>query len=147
MSTRLDWKPVACIPYDGREACFSDCHGGTVYCLAVYDAVSRRLHTVSHPFVMDKETGALAFHSPEGRKGDVVLLSKFGMIGEFYLGRMVGGVFEGGDTPDFLRRDTLFLIREAPSRLCTVARTDTTKRYRYVRYFGPYKGYCNVAEV
>lgn len=84
---------------------------------------------------------------PEGRKGDVVLLSKFGMIGEFYLGRMVGGVFEGGDTPDFLRRDTLFLIREAPSCLCTVARTDTTKLYRYVRYFGPYKGYCNLAEV
>lgn len=147
MSTRLEWKPVACIAYDGREACFPDCHGGTVYCLAVYDETSESMHTVSHPFVMDKETGALTFHSPGNRKGDVVLLSKFGMIGEFYLGRMVGGVFEGSDTPDFLHRDTLYLIDETPSRLCTVVRTDTTKRYRYVRYFGPYKGYCNVAEV
>lgn len=115
--------------------------------LAVYDETSESMHTVSHPFVMDKETGALTFRSPGNRKGDVVLLSKFGMIGEFYLGRMVGGVFEGSDTPDFLHRDTLYLIDETPSRLCTVVRTDTTKRYRYVRYFGPYKGYCNVAEV
>ena len=147
MSTRLDWKPVACISYNGAEARFPDCHGGTVYCLAVYDASSKRLRTVSHPFVTDMETGRMSFRSPGNRKGDVVLLSKFGMIGEFYLGRMVGGVFEGSDTPDFRLRDTLFFIREAPSRLCTVARTDTVKRYRYVRYFGPYKGYCDVSEV
>lgn len=147
MSTRLDWKPVACIPYDGREARFPDCHGGTVYCLATYDAGHRRLQTVSHPFSVDRETGAMAFRTATGRRGDVVLLSKFGMIGEFFLGRMVGGVFEGSQTPDFRRRDTLHLIREAPSRLVTQVRTDTARRYRYVRYFGPYKGYCNISEV
>lgn len=147
MSTRLDWKPVACIPYDGREARFPDCHGGTVYCLATYDAGHRRLQTVSHPFSVDVETGAMAFRTATGRRGDVVLLSKFGMIGEFFLGRMVGGVFEGSQTPDFRRRDTLHLIREAPSRLVTQVRTDTARRYRYVRYFGPYKGYCNISEV
>lgn len=89
----------------------------------------------------------MAFRTATGRRGDVVLLSKFGMIGEFFLGRMVGGVFEGSQTPDFRRRDTLHLIREAPSRLVTQVRTDTAHRYRYVRYFGPYKGYCNISEV
>ena len=112
-----------------------------------YDAGRRRLQAVSHPFSVDVETGAMAFRTATGRRGDVVLLSKFGMIGEFFLGRMVGGVFEGSQTPDFRRRDTLYMVRKAPGRLCTVARTDTTKRYRYVRYFGPFKGYCDVAEV
>lgn len=147
MSSRQEWKPVACIPYNKQELCFPDCHGGTVYCVATYNADTNILHTVSHPFSLDKDTGEMTFHIPGKRKGDIVLLSKFGMIGEFYLGRMIGGVFEGSNTPDFRLRDTLFLIREAPSRLYTVAHTDTVKRYRYVRYFGPYKGYCNVAEV
>ena len=64
------------------------------------------------------------------------------------------GYHEGVDSADLrglYRAYELFatghLIREAPSRLVTQVRTDTARRYRYVRYFGPYKGYCNISEV
>ena len=80
---------------------FNDCHGGTVYCLASYDAGSKKLVTLSHPFSVDVDSAKMEFYAPEKETEDVVLFSKFGMIGEFFLGRMVGGVFEGSRSPGF----------------------------------------------
>ena len=70
------------------------------------------------------------------------------MIGEFFLGRMVGGVFEASNHPDFRRPDTLFAIKERPSRLRNVVcLPDKGKAYRYVRYYGPPTRHCNVSEL
>ncbi len=87
--------------YDGQAAVFNDCHGGTVYCLASYDAGSKKLVTLSHPFSVDVDSAKMEFYAPGKDTEDVVLFSKFGMIGEFFLGRMVGGVFEGSRSPGF----------------------------------------------
>ena len=147
MSNRYDWKPVGWCRYDGQAAVFNDCHGGTVYCLASYDAGSKKLVTLSHPFSVDVDSAKMEFYAPEKDTEDVVLFSKFGMIGEFFLGRMVGGVFEGSQSPGFEHPDTLFRIQDMPLRLCTAVRADSTKAYRYVRYFGPRGGFGNVSEV
>ncbi len=147
MSNRYDWKPVGWCRYDGQAAVFNDCHGGTVYCLASYDAGSKKLVTLSHPFSVDVDSAKMEFYEPEKETEDVVLFSKFGMIGEFFLGRMVGGVFEGSRSPGFEHPDTLFRIKDMPLRLCTAVRVDSTKTYRYVRYFGPRGGFGNVSEV
>ena len=147
MSSRYNWRPVAWCRYDGQAAVFGDCHGGTVYCLAIYDAESKHLETISHPFSVDVDSGGMEFYEPEAETEDVVLLSKFGMLGEFFIGRMVGGVFEGSQSPGFEHPDTLFQIQDVPNRLCTVVRVDSTKAYRYVRYWGPRDGYGNVSEV
>lgn len=147
MSNRYDWKPVGWCRYDGQAAVFNDCHGGTVYCLASYDAGSKKLVTLSHPFSVDVDSAKMEFYAPEKETEDVVLFSKFGMIGEFFLGRMVGGVFEGSQSPGFEHPDTLFRIQDMPLRLCTAVRADSTKAYRYVRYFGPRGGFGNVSEV
>ena len=145
MSDRFSWHPVGWTRYDG-SASFADCHGGTVYCLATYDAAKGVLHAVTSPFNVNVDTGEMTFYEPEESTEDVVLLSKFGMLGEFYLGRMVGGVFEGSDTPDFRRKDTLFRIGETPVRLCTAVRADSSRANRYVRYYGPAGGYGNISE-
>ena len=60
---------------------------------------------------------------------------------------MVGGAFEGSNRADFLQKDTLYVVKEAPVRLYSVVRLSNTKPYRYVRYVGPENGYCNVSEV
>ena len=148
MSNRYDWKPVGWCRYDGQAAVFNDCHGGTVYCLASYDAGSKKLVTLSHPFSVDVDSAKMEFYEPEKETEDVVLFSKFGMIGEFFLGRMVGGVFEASDHPDFRRPDTLFAIKERPPRLRNVVcLPDKGKAYRYVRYYGPRTRHCNVSEL
>lgn len=127
MSNRYDWKPVGWCRYDGQAAVFNDCHGGTVYCLASYDVGSKKLVTLSHPFSVDVDSAKMEFYAPEKETEDVVLFSKFGMLGEFFLGRMVGGVFEGSRSPGFEHPDTLFRIKDMPLRLCTAVRVDSTK--------------------
>ena len=146
MSDRYAWKPVGWTRYDGSNAVFKDCHGGTIYCLAVYDAAHDKLDPVSSPFSVGKENGKMEFYEAREETEDVVLLSKFGMLGEFFLGRMVNGVFEGSNSPSFKQKDTLLLIREIPGRLCTMVKTDSSKAYRYVRYYGPADGYGNISE-
>lgn len=146
MSDRYAWKPVGWTRYDGSNAVFKDCHGGTIYCLAVYDAAHDKLDPVSSPFSVGKENGKMEFYEAREETEDVVLLSKFGMLGEFFLGRMVNGVFEGSNSPSFKQKDTLLLIREIPGRLCTMVKTDSSKAYRYVRYYGPAGGYGNISE-
>lgn len=61
--------------------------------------------------------------------------------------RMIGGKFEGSNDPDFRQKDILYVINEKPERLQTVVRSYSSKPYRYVRYMGPEKSHCNVAEV
>lgn len=146
MSNRYSWKPVGWAKFDGNKAVFKDCHGGTVYCIGTYDAVNNKLNPVSAPFSVNKENGKMEFYDIGKETENIVLLSKFGMIGEFFLGRMVNGVFEGSNLASFEQKDTLFLIRETPYRLCTVIRTDSSKAYRYVRYLGPAGSHGNISE-
>ena len=71
-----------------------------------------------------------------------MLLQKFK---EDFQAHMVGGVFEASDHPDFRRPDTLFAIKERPSRLRNVVcLPDKGEAYRYVRYYGPPTRHCNV---
>lgn len=146
MSDRYNWKPVGWTRYN-KGAIFKFCHGGTIYCLAVYDAKKEELRTVTSPFSVDVENGRMTFYTPQQDTEDVVLLSKFGMLGEFFLGRMVNGVFEGSNVPSFIDKDTLFLINETPNRLCTEVKSNSDKAYKYVRYYGPQGGYGNVSEI
>lgn len=146
MSSRFHWIPVGWDLYDGNAAFFEDCHGGTVYCLATYRAEDGSLSMVTDPFSVNNDDGSLTFYTPENETEDVVLFSKFGMIGEFFLGRMTGGVFEGSNDKGFNQKDTLYEIETAPERLCTSVCINTDRKYRYIRYFGPEDGYCNISE-
>ena len=146
MSDRFSWMPVAWTRYEG-SAVFKDCHGGTIYCVAIYDVENGVLETITSPFSVDVESGKMAYYSPLQETEDVILLSKFGMIGEFFLGRMLNGVFEGSNSSTFETKDTLFIVKQVPDRLCTVIRTDSNPSYRYVRYYAPRGGYGNVSEV
>ena len=147
MSRRFSWKPVACSWWHADSLVFEDCHGGTVYCLARYDADHDEVQVVSHPFSVDEVSGRMHSYKPDSVGHDLTLLSKFGMIGEFYLERMRGGVFLGSNMADFRHADTLYIIKETPERLFTTVLLDTDRRYRYIRYVSPPGGYCNVAEL
>ena len=65
-----------------------------------------------------------------------------------YAGRMVGGVFQGANSPDFSDAVNLCTITNAPPpgayTLQAVANTNT---FRYVRYVSGANGFCDVAEL
>jgi hypothetical protein len=68
-----------------------------------------------------------------------------------YGSRMVGGVFEASNVPDFSRNvETLYTITTAPDQSGTVFTSATVSpsvKYRYIRYVGPPGAYCNVGEL
>lgn len=67
-----------------------------------------------------------------------------------YPGRMTGGKFQVANKDDFSDAVTVATVPEAPAEGTLTklsALSAATKRYRYLRYIGPDKGNCNVAEV
>lgn len=62
--------------------------------------------------------------------------------------RMVLGVFEGANSPDFMDAVPLFLIRREPkSGEITYTDVKVSRGFRYVRYVTPNGGKCNIAEM
>lgn len=62
-------------------------------------------------------------------------------------GRMVGGIFQGSNSPTFATSTNLYTITSSPADgYSTVAVTNSTP-FRYVRYLAPNGGYGNIAEL
>ena len=66
-----------------------------------------------------------------------------------YPARMTGGQFQVANSSDFSDAVTIASVPEAPTEgvLTKLTVPSSTLRYRYLRYIGPDKGSCNVAEV
>lgn len=63
-------------------------------------------------------------------------------------GRMVLGVFEGANKPDFGDAIPLYLIPTAPNQNVLTSQTiNCSKGFRYIRYIGPASAKCNVSEI
>jgi hypothetical protein len=62
--------------------------------------------------------------------------------------RMLLGVFEGANKPDFGDAMPLFLIAQTPAQnILTPQTINCSKGFRYIRYVGPTNAKCNVAEI
>ena len=62
--------------------------------------------------------------------------------------RVVLGVFEGANSPDFMDALPLYIITEAGTlRQMSYADVSCSKGFRYVRYIGPSEQQCNIGEV
>ena len=62
--------------------------------------------------------------------------------------RMLLGVFEGANNPDFTDAVPLYMIKTTPTEgVLTEADINVSRGFRYVRYVGPNDCRCNVAEL
>jgi hypothetical protein len=63
--------------------------------------------------------------------------------------RMTGGIFQGANNASFTEPVTLFTITIAPPEggIVTPQTITNTTAFRFVRYYGPANGNCNVAEL
>ena len=62
--------------------------------------------------------------------------------------RLVLGVFEGANSPDFIDAVPLLMITETPqANVLTEQSINCSKGFRYVRYIGPNDVQCNIAEI
>ena len=62
--------------------------------------------------------------------------------------RLLLGIFEGANNPDFRDAVPLLMITEIPKvNVLTEKSVNCTKGFRYVRYVGPSEACCNIAEI
>lgn len=144
-TAHMEWKPVAWAYFSQDGVAFENVSGGVALMLAVYEAGN--LVSVSEPFELNRETGGVHYFQASDETEEVCLLNKYGQFQELFPQHMVGGVFEGSNNRDFSVKDTMFVIKKNPLRLHNVVVLGGTRPYRYVRYYGPENGYCDVSEV
>lgn len=143
-SKRMDWEPVAWTEFDGKNLVFTDIQKGAVMRVATYEMGHLRFWT--DPFELNI-SNEFQFFTPSDSVQDVTLFAKYSLRADKkFCERMVGGVFEGSNDPDFRQKDILYIIEREPARLQTVVYPRSTKPYRYVRYIGPKDSHCNIAE-
>lgn len=147
LSSRNGWTPIdwAITESDG-SVIFKNVRKGAIMRVASYKEGA--ICFLTDPFYLDRKTNLMHFFSGENGKQDVTLFAKYPINEENdFRNKIVGGVFEGSNTPDFSEKDTLFVVQSKPYRLKTCVRSWSDKEYRYFRYIGPHMAHCNIAEV
>ena len=146
VSDRDRWTPVDWTAYDAGHLAFQYVRKGSFMRIATYE--NGELCFLTDPFYADKQNDEIHYYPVGKERQDVVLYAKCNIeIENRFRNKMIGGVFEGSNHPDFLEKDTLFIIQGKPNRLNTTVKSWSDKEYRYLRYFGPAKGFCNISEV
>ncbi|WP_073345779.1 hypothetical protein [Bacteroides congonensis] len=146
VSDRDRWTPVDWTAYDAGHLVFQYVRNGSFMRVATYE--NGTLCFLTDPFYVDKQSNEICYYPAGKEKEDVVLYAKCDIGREnMFRDRMIGGVFEGSNHPDFSEKDTLFIIQGRPNRLNTTVKSWSDKEYRYLRYFGPPRSACNIAEV
>ena len=145
LSRRLAWVPVVKARTDGRNVSFDDVCSGSMVRLVSIEGDRTRFW--SDPFYVDS-TGRYHFMSVTDSVTDMVALAKYPLRNEMgFRRRMIGGVFEGSNSPDFRPCDTLYIVEKASERLVERVRVNSGREYRYLRYYGPDSSWCHVAEI
>ena len=146
MSSRFSWVPVAVGRFKSGGAEFTDIDAETQV-MRVAGMENGRLRFWSDPFYISV-SGEQCFYHPSDSLQDITVFRKFSHLQELWLmRRMLGGVLEGSNDPSFSNPDTLHVITELPERLQVKVCPKSRGRYRYVRYYGPKNGFCNIAEL
>lgn len=141
-SSKMKWLPIAYGYFESDTIRINHVEGDVVFRLAV--CRNKKPIFLAPPFLLDRYNGNIRFFRPAQRKQQITLFQKFK---EDFQNDMVNGVVEASNHPDFHWKDTLFQITERPLRLLNTAYLPTKKTYRYIRYYGPEKCYCHIAEL
>lgn len=139
------WIPVAYTKPDNDSIRFRNVEGDVIFRLGTWNG--NKLEMCSDPFLYEKKTGKIQLFNSQDTIEKISIFFKYHLYNENYIFRMPGGTFEGSNNPNFENVDTLFLIKNVPERLYNTLYTNSSKRYRYVRYKGGKGSYCNISEI
>jgi hypothetical protein len=141
------WTPVAWGRIEKEYASFVNVGKGGVYLAATIE--SNGTLPLNSPFLLD-DNGKIKFFEPDKSARETVkLLRKFrsDIFKDEQKNRMIGGIFQGANYPDFRDAVNLYEIKENPGDYFNNIILEENNEYRYVRYYSPKKSFGNVAEV
>lgn len=146
LSRRMEWVPIAWTKFDKKNLSFKNVQKGAVMRVATWE--NNRLVFQTDPFAIDHLSNEMTFFPSKSTLEDVILYAKFKLDDEnIFRDRMLGAVIEGSNYPDFIERDTIYVINEVPKRLNTSVNINSEKKYKYLRYYGANDTNCNLSEL
>jgi len=141
------WTPVTWTVIDRKGITFTDIQKGSIMRIATWENNSFTFQ--SDPFRIHPLTNEITFYKADNSVEVITVYTKFTTIGEREFNeRLLGGVFEASNDPEFVIKDTLFVINRVTDRLLIPAKSKLSQeKYRYVRYYGPEGSHCNISEI
>jgi hypothetical protein len=141
-----DWVPIHWGTIDpGNRVTFSKMGRDIVYLPVFYNG---QIIPASSPFLLSRD-GCIKILKPDfNKKQRMRLLRKFAMLGILMrLDHMVGGKFQGANRSDFKDKVDLNVINTLPSPFYQIIDINNENSFRYLRYYTPPGGQCNIAEL
>jgi hypothetical protein len=138
-----EWLPTAWGNVEQSEIKFLSVGKKLIY-LPVYYADGQQ-RAANYPFWVE-EDGSLRFICTDSVQE---VLSLEGITGQisWQAALMLHGYFEGANRSDFSDATRLHSIKEIRGGVYHTANVTAPSKYRYVRYFSPENGRCNLAEL
>ncbi|MDR0558987.1 MAG: discoidin domain-containing protein [Prevotellaceae bacterium] len=137
--------PVALVKKSDSIAEFSYTGGDIMYFPVYY--INHTYTSAGDPFWLDKAGNIHVFSPDSPNSPDTTITVTELDTPDYGTGRMLHGVFEGANKPDFSDAEILHIINHIPKADYNEVILKYAKKYRYVRYKSPPRAYCNVAEI
>ncbi len=141
------WVPVDFARVKEGKARFKNVGKNIVYLPVRYE-VDDEIIPTGAPFILTYEGKAERLITDTVRKQAVTLFRKYPVYPHAYTWawRVVNGVFEAADNPEFKDAITIHKIKEWAVVGTEVVVPDSCRAYRYWRFWQPHE-YCNMAEI
>ncbi len=141
-----DWMPVACAKPDNGKVTFCNVGKNTVCTAYVMENGERKY--ITSPFLVGESGIRKFFHLDASSTKRIQVDRKYPLC-QYTVdvwGNMIGGVFLGGNTPDFIDADTIAVIKTMPYGM-TEIKCKTKRKYRYFRYKAPNNTRSSLSEL
>lgn len=141
-----EWIPVNWAEVKRSSAYFTDMGRGVLYLPAYY--VDDIFVTAGDPFTLD------TLGKVQHLLADTLISEQHTLYREFHTGRiseyparMLNGVFQDSNDPNFRDKDDLYTIKDLPDFQFNELDISTSKQYKYIRYIGGKNSFTTVAEI
>jgi hypothetical protein len=140
------WIPVAWGLVKGDKVTFTGLGKNFVYLPAFY--VKGNFVAANDPFLHDSLGRIIPIKPHPTQKETVKLKRKYHTIRTVrYQNRMLNGRFQGANKANFSDAKDLHIIEQQPETFFNTVNLHTDTKYRYIRYVGGPKSFCDVAEI
>lgn len=142
----LSHHPIGWAKINGRKALFKSVGIPAVFLSSYYED-NKELET-SEPFIFYDKDHIKQIIPDTSKRVTVRLDRKFPVDDSMhvYLNELIGGKFQGSNTPDFKDADDLFTIRDTIASFADVE-IPANKKYKCLRYISSWRGRINMAEI
>lgn len=141
-----DWIPIDWSEIKGDKTVFHNINQDGMYLLVYID--ENGMKYLQDP-VSVKNADVHYYHADTTKLRSVKLTRKY-YLGDYkfaYMGRMIGGKFQGANKADFSDAVNLYEVKKHPGPFFNEIAFNNSESFRYLRYLSPDSSYGNVAEI